>query len=244
MDEYIERAKQKKISEIGFSDHVTLRHVEGFSAHLSEQLMQTYIQDFLALKKRSELTIKIGAEMDFFPEKIESVREFIQKYPFDYVIGAVHFIGDWMVDSRSQIEEYKKRDMLQVYEKYFRLIQQLCACQLFDSIAHLDLIKIFRFKPKQDFSNILKETSEVIAKSNICVEINASGLRRPCAEMYPSERFLRMLHSYNVPIVFGSDAHEPNDVGRNSKEAVDLAKKVGYTQACIFNHREKSFVEI
>ncbi len=243
MEEYIGKAQGQSITEIGFSDHVTLHHVGVFQANLSEQFMQTCIQDFLVLKEKSELPIKLGAEIDFFPEKIENIREFIQRYPFDYAIGAVHFVGHWMVDSRSQIEEYKKRDMLQVYEEYFGLVQQLCACQLFDSIAHVDLIKIFGFKPRQDFSNILKETAEVIAKSNVCVEINASGLRRPCAEIYPSEQFLRILHSHDVPIVFGSDAHEPNDVGRNFKEAVDLAKKVGYAEACTFDHRAKNFVK-
>ncbi|MGF3522671.1 MAG: PHP-associated domain-containing protein, partial [Candidatus Bathyarchaeia archaeon] len=59
----------------------------------------------------------------------------------------------------------------------------------------------------------------------VCTEINTSGLRRPCHEIYPSEHFLKILHSHNVPIVFGSDAHELDDVGRNFGEAVKFAKK-------------------
>jgi histidinol-phosphatase (PHP family) len=88
------------------------------------------------------------------------------------------------------------------------------------------------------------ETAEAIAKSKICVEINTAGLRRPCAEIYPGEQFLKILRDYDVPIVFGSDAHKPEDLGRNFKEALLLAKKVGYNQACIFNQRKPTFIEI
>ncbi|MDH7477451.1 MAG: hypothetical protein QHH17_03610 [Candidatus Bathyarchaeota archaeon] len=83
-----------------------------------------------------------------------------------------------------------------------------------------------------------------MAKYNICAEINTSGLRRPCQQIYPSEQFLKTLHGCNVPIVFGSDAHEPDDVGRNFEEAIKLAKKAGYTQVCIFNQRRRDFVKI
>jgi histidinol-phosphatase (PHP family) len=78
----------------------------------------------------------------------------------------------------------------------------------------------------------------------MCAEINAKGLNRPCREIYPSEQFLKILHDHDVPIVFGSDAHEPNDLGRNLEEAVRLAKKVGYTEACRFSCREKELVKI
>lgn len=120
----------------------------------------------------------------------------------------------------------------------------MCNSRLFDVVAHLDLVKIFGFKPNCDFSDILTETAETIAKSNMCVEINTAGLRRPCAEIYPSEEFLKMLNDYDVPIVFGSDAHNPEDLGRNFKEALTIAKRSGYAYACVFRQRNKTLVKI
>jgi histidinol-phosphatase (PHP family) len=137
-----------------------------------------------------------------------------------------------------------RRDILQTYKEYFSLIVEMCKSRLFDIVAHLDLIKIFGFKPNCDLSNILTETAQAIANSKICVEINTAGLRRPCAEIYPNEKFMKILHDYDVPIVFGSDAHNPEDLGRNFQEALFLAKKVGYRQACVFNQRRRSFIEI
>lgn len=243
IEEYIKRAKENNIDEIGFSEHIILHNVDGFP-YMPIQLMPAYVRHFLYFKETSELPIKLGVEIDFAPCDIEKIKGFIQKYPFDYVIGAVHFIGDWPIDHPSQIQEYSKRDILQIYEEYFNLVKKLCECRLFDILAHPDLIKIFGFRPKGDFSNILYETAEIMAKSNICAEINTRGLRRPCSEIYPSEQFLKMLHNLGVPIVFGSDAHKPNDVGRNLADAVALAKKVGYTCAYIFNLRRRESVEI
>jgi len=243
MEEYIRKAKGRKLGEIGFSEHTKLHNIEGHP-FTPIKSMPTYLQHFLDLKATAELPLKLGAEVDFIPSFAQKIRDFIQKQPFDYVIGAVHFIDNWSVDSPSQINEYSKRDILKTYEEYFSLVKKMCESQLFDILAHPDLIKIFGFKPKTDFSYILIETAEVMAKFNVCAEINTSGLRRPCREIYPSEQFLKILYNHNVSIVFGSDAHEPDDVGRDFAEAVKLAKRVGYTQACVFECREREFVKI
>lgn len=243
MEEYVRKAKEKGLGEIGFSEHIIFHNIKGAPCMRIES-MPTYLQQLLSLKEKAELPLKLGVEMDFIPGDAEKIREFIRKYPFDYVIGAVHFIGGWSVDHPAQIHEYSKRDIFHVYEEYFSIVKTLCGHRLFDVLAHPDLIKIFGFKPKGDFSHMLIEVAEAMAKSNVCAEINTSGLRKPCNEIYPSEQFLKILCSYNVPIVFGSDAHQPEDVGRNFTEAVKLAKKAGYTRTSLFNHREREFLKI
>lgn len=86
------------------------------------------------------------------------------------------------------------------------------------------------------------ETAETSAESNMCMDINTRGLRKPCQEMVPNVRFLRILHQHSVSVIFGSDAHELGDVGRNFREAIRLARKVGYTHACTFDRRERTSV--
>jgi histidinol-phosphatase (PHP family) len=41
-----------------------------------------------------------------------------------------------------------------------------------------------------------------------------------------------------VPLTFGSDAHDPNDVGRDFDKAVDLAKSAGYSEYLIFKQKK------
>jgi histidinol-phosphatase (PHP family) len=243
MKEYLKKAEQKKIEEVGFSDHIFLQHLDGYSDFLVNA-MPAYVQDFLAFKKKAEIPVKLGVEVDFFPDIIEKMGAFIRKYPFDYVIGSVHVIGEWIIDEPSTKDEYSRRDPFQTYEEYFRLVREMCACRLFDVLGHPDLIKIFGTRPEEDLTQIYEDTAETIAGSEMCAEINAKGLNRPCREIYPGEQFLKILHDHDVPIVFGSDAHEPNDLGKNLEEAVRLAKKVGYADACRFRCREKELVKI
>jgi histidinol-phosphatase (PHP family) len=243
MEECVKEAKKRGIDEIGFSEHLLLQHPLCRSDPFI-QLLPVYVRDFLDFKEKSGIPVKLGVEVDFFPSEVERIKRLIQNYPFDYVIGSVHVIGNWVIDDPSETAEYSRRDALQVYEEYFNLVKRLVGCRLFDILAHPDLVKIFGTRPSNDFSPILVETAEIMEESNICAEINTRGLRRPCQEIYPSEEFLKILHRHGVPIVFGSDAHEPIDVGRDFEEAVKLAKKVGYAHTCIFDRRERMLTKI
>jgi len=46
-----------------------------------------------------------------------------------------------------------------------------------------------------------------------------------------------------VPITFGSDAHASNEVGLNFKEAIDLARSVGYSTCCRFTKLRREIVK-
>ncbi len=88
------------------------------------------------------------------------------------------------------------------------------------------------------------DVAEALAKADACSEINPKGLIRPCKEIYPSGQFLRILYTHGISVTFRFDAHEPNDLGKHLDEAVRLAKKVGYTHACIFDRQTKEFERI
>jgi len=238
MEECVEEARKRGIDEIGFSEHLLIKQPMCRSDPFIQSL-PVYVREFLDFKEKSEFPIKLGIEVDFFSDEVEKIRRLIKNYPFDYVIGSVHVIGNWVIDDPSEMVEYSRRDALQVYEEYFSLVRKSVQSGLFDILAHPDLVKIFGARPSKDYSRLLVETAEEMAESNVCAEINTRGIRRPCQEIYPSEQFLQILHKHDVPIVFGSDAHEPSDVGRHFEDAVKLARRVGYTHACIFDHRER-----
>jgi len=242
-EDYIREALKKGIAEIGFSEHIILHHVKDYP-YLPIKDMKRYVQRFIKLKENVGIQIKLGAEIDFCPEDKNKIRKFIQKYPFDYVIGAVHFLEDWIIDSPSQMHRYLRKDIDQIYEDYFSTVRKLAHSQLFDVLAHPDLIKIFGFKPRSDITSILEETAQALAKSNMCIEINANGLTKPCTEIYPSDHFLKILHTYEVPATLASDAHKPENVGKNLDKAITLLKRAGYTHICLFNQREKRKIKI
>jgi histidinol-phosphatase (PHP family) len=111
MQQFAKQVKRKGINEIGFSEHVRLRHPRGFPDFFV-QLMPTYVESFLKFKQKSELPVKLGVEIDFFSDQVEEIGEFVRKYPFDYVIGSIHVIGDGVIDDPSKVDEYLKRGYL------------------------------------------------------------------------------------------------------------------------------------
>jgi histidinol-phosphatase (PHP family) len=243
MNEYVTRAKQMGINEIGFSDHIDNKNL-AMKSSLINLILSDRFEDFQKIKPESEISIKLGVEIDFIPNKVEKIRKILNTYPFDYVIGSIHMIGRWGIDDPKQIKKHSQRDALEAYEQYFEMVRKMCSARLFDIVGHIDLIKIFGLRPNENISQIYEETAKDLAKSGLCVEINAKGLVRPCREIYPSLQFMRILHAHSVPITFGSDAHQPVDLGRNLDVAVRMGKEAGYVEACAFARRKRTFFKI
>jgi histidinol-phosphatase (PHP family) len=241
MAEYAKKAAQNKIDEIGFSDHVHV-HKEAWS--MSSANLSKYMDSIRRLRKTAQISVKAGLEVDFVPETTRSLMPTINQYDFDYLMGSVHYIGNWLVDSEREIEEWKRRDVDQVYRQYFHLVQDMVEKRLFDIVGHLDLVKKFNFRPKNDLNDLMLQTVQTIRQSGMCIEVNAGGLRKPCHEIFPSEKLLKMCFENGVPITLGSDAHSPNDVGAGLEEAVKLARKIGYDEVTRFTDRKRDFVQL
>jgi histidinol-phosphatase (PHP family) len=74
--------------------------------------------------------------------------------------------------------------------------------------------------------------------------VNTAGLRKECKEIYPSREILKLAFQKGVPITFGSDAHAPEEVGMNFREAVELARSVGYTECLRFVRRKRGIFNL
>lgn len=112
----------------------------------------------------------------------------------------------------------------------------------FDIAGHLDLIKVFKFLPTKDIRSLAKNAMKAIKQSNMTVEINPAGLRKPIAEQYPSMELLQMCFELEIPITFGSDAHKLEQIGYEYFSVSELAKKIGYEKCAIFKNRDRQLV--
>ena len=67
--------------------------------------------------------------------------EYLARYPFDFLVGSVHWIGGWGYDRRGVEYEYDRRGTRRAYEDYFALELALAASGIVDILAHVDAIK-------------------------------------------------------------------------------------------------------
>ena len=238
--QYAEHAVKVGLKEIGFSDHAPL--VSHFDPKITMNLEQLplYYEMIGDIKDRfvNKLTVKIGIEADFLPGFEVETKKILKSYPFDFVIGSVHFIRRWGFDDPAERQAWTNQDVNQVYRDYYALLRQSAKSKMFDVMAHVDLVKKFGSKPSEDMTDEVKKTAKAFKEAGIAVEINTSGLRKPCKEIYPSLWNLKIYCQAGVPLTFGSDAHIPEDVGRDFDKGVALAEAVGYKQYVIFKKRK------
>jgi len=234
-------AIEKGLEEIGFSDHVCLKPVNWAMQEVDLPVMTRQISD-IQEKYGHVINIRYGIELDFFPGKEDQLYRIVNSLPLDYVIGSVHFLGEWNFDGDESF--YGKWSNDELYEMYFRLIQKAVQSGLFDTVGHIDLIKKFGIYPETDQRKLYVETAEIIRESGMTVELNTAGLDKPCAEFYPGQQLLEILHSHEVPVTLSSDAHHPRQIARHYQQATGLLKKTGYHQIVRYNNRKKSWLKI
>ena len=244
MEEYVQNAIASGIKEMGFSDHLPMVTERDNELAMSIDELPLYVETVLDLNQMyGEIDIKLGIEADYFPGLEKKCSDVIDKFPFDYVIGSVHFIKKWGFDNINQIDQWDKKDINQVYRDYYALLRKSARSGLFDIIGHSDLVKKFGQKPSADLTDEIEQTAQVFAENGLACEINTSGLRRPVSELYPSLKVLEIYKNYNIPIIFGSDAHHPNDVARDFDAAYQIAATVGYFEESRFSRRKRTTVK-
>jgi histidinol-phosphatase (PHP family) len=239
MQSYVEKAIELGIDIYGFSEHAPM----DFDSHyrLKFEEMDDYVTDVLNLKKKYKNNIKIllGYEVDYLKGHMD---ERILKSEVDYLIGSIHFLGEWGFDNPEFSDKYKNREIDQIWKEYFDNIEAMAKTGYFDIVGHFDLIKIFNFMPKKDIRLIAQNALKSIKKSNMVIELNTAGLRKPTKEIYPSPLLLEMAYELDISITFSSDAHAIGQIGFKYDEAVKLAKKIGYSKAVTFEQREQQLI--
>jgi histidinol-phosphatase (PHP family) len=240
MREYVLKAIEQNIDVFGFSEHAPME----FDKHyrLPFEKKELYEREVLALKKEfeKEINVVLAYEVDFMQNGL--MMDAILNANVDYLIGSVHFIDQWGFDNPEFIGEYKNRDINTIWEDYFDAIEAMAKSQKFNIVGHLDLIKVFKYLPTKDIRLLAKKAIAAIKASNMVVEINASGLRKPIAEQYPSQLLLEACFEASIPITFGSDAHKVQDIGFAYESCTQLAKEIGFTKCALFENKEYALV--
>jgi len=247
VEEYILRAIKLGFDEVGCSDHAPLpgnydeRHRMTLEEYYS---LYAPAVSSLAERYRDRIRIKRGIECDYLEWATDWTAKFVRENDFDFVIGSVHFVGPLGEEKPLFGREYGEAELESLYEGYFQAILDSATSGLFDVVAHLDLIKKFGSFSSKRVDELVGEAMNRIKRSDLCIEINTSGLRRPEKDTYPGEKILALVRELHVPLTLGSDAHKPEDVGEGFERAVDLVETYGGGRIAVFDKRQRSEVKV
>lgn len=238
-EKYAAQAVKAGLKEIGFSDHApfVVNPLPGITMKMEELPRYHQMIEDVRARFKGQLKIHIGIEADFVPGYEKQTKAILDAYPYDYVIGSVHFIKDWGFDNPEEREKWSDHDVNAVYRDYFELLRASASTGFYNIIAHPDLVKKFGNRATDDMTAEIEETAKIFKKTGVAVEINTSGRRKTVGEMYPALKDLTIYRKAGVPLTFGSDAHKPEEVACDFDKAVDLAKKAGYKEYVMFKKR-------
>ncbi len=244
--EFAARALALGLPEIGFSDHAPMPQDNFDDWRMNAAELDSYIAKVEAARRAHPgLIIRLGLEVDFIPGYEGWIRQLAGRYPWDYFIGSVHYLSPgWAIDNPQKLSEWRQHDPFEVWTGYFERLAAAARSGLFEIIGHADLCKKFCFYPKQDCRPLFTMFLEAAAQHDVTIELNTAGLRKDCAEIYPSSQILQIASRLQVPITFGSDAHAPEEVGMDLAQAIAQARKAGYTEYCQFHQRHRKKINL
>jgi histidinol-phosphatase (PHP family) len=74
--------------------------------------------------------------------------------------------------------------------------------------------------------------------NGVCIEVSSAGLHKPHGKLYPNRDLLAAAHERGMPITLASDAHVPQNVGRDLDRAIEHARAAGYETVTVFDQRQ------
>ncbi|HSL93674.1 MAG TPA: PHP domain-containing protein [Bacillota bacterium] len=225
--EFLLTARQRGIAEVGFADHDY--YAKDFD-----------LQSLLAAGALvPEVRVRLGIEIDFQLSGAGEARRPESAFTLDFVIGSVHVVDGFVFDMPTSLPGYSNWDIDELYVRYYETLAMAAESRRFDIIGHTDVIKVFGFRPRGSALMYAERALRSIKASGVAVEINTNGRYKPVGEFYPAKDILERCFEMDIPITLSSDAHAPEDVGRDVAEAAQMAYAAGYRRVATFDNRKR-----
>ncbi len=257
--EYCGKAVAAGVTEIALTEHLfrfvqTDRLLHGFWDDLPGEALRpgmaaywdhharvdldSYVEVVEAVKAEG-LPVVLGMEVDYYEGRMDEVADLLDGYPFDVLLGSVHWLGAWrfdVLDDAGVMAEWDVRAVDDVWEAYTRAMEELAASGACDVFAHPDLVKVAGRVPAVP-DEFYDRMAEAAAASGMAAEVSSAGWRKPVGEEYPAPPLLRRFVERGVPLTTASDAHDLPDVADRTADLRDLLEAAGVGSLQAFRGR-------
>ena len=263
---YCERAGEAGVTEIALTEHL-FRFVQadtalgGFweddqnpalrpnmEAYWNEHAtadLDIYVEAVLAAKAAG-LPVVLGLEVDHYAGRMDKVAALLEGYPFDVLLGSVHWLGAWGFDRYEDPvmeAEWDVRAIDDVWDSYTECLEELAASGACDVLAHPDLCKITGRMPLVP-DEFYDRMAEAAAASGMAAEVSSAGWRKPVGEAYPAPALLQRFGARGVPVTTASDAHGLTHVADRVDDLGDLLTAAGYDSLTAYRSRVPRAVDL
>lgn len=263
---YVHEASEKGVVEIALTEHLfRFRQADavlrGFwksdsNVQLAREMESYWNRHALAdldqyveavqEAKAAGLPVILGLEVDYYPDQMDIVADLLKGYPFDVLLGSVHWLGAWGfddIDSDLVMAEWEIRDIEGVWDHYTTSLEELAQTKVCDVLAHPDLVKICGRFPRvpEEFYDRMAEAAK---STQMSAELSSAGWRKPIGEQYPARYLLKKFVDAKVGLTTASDAHRQDDVASNMTRLRELLDDVGCHELTGYHDRKAHSIKL
>ena len=200
--------------------------------------LDVYVECVLQAKAAG-LPVVLGLEVDYYRDRMDDVARLLAGYPFDVLLGSVHWTGTWRFDDLADdvsMAQWTTRPVEAAWDDYVLALEELAASGTCDVLAHPDLIKITGRRPAapEEFWDRIAEAART---SGMAAEVSSAGWRKPVGEAYPAPALLTRFAARGVPFTTASDAHGLPDVADRVGELAGLLDDAGVDRLRTYRKR-------
>ena len=214
--EYILEAIKAGVSVLGFSDHAPFPDHD-FGLRMPYGELQDYITaiDRLTQEYISDIILYKGLEIEYMPKYQSYYEELLVKEKLDYLLLGEHFY----LDAHGELHNIYFARSTEDYLDYARAVGAAVETGCFRIVAHPDIFTLGKFPWDRNCDRASELIIDAAVRTGVILEFNANGLRRGIHDypdgprlMYPHQKFWEKAAKAGVPVVIGSDCHEPAQV--------------------------------
>ena len=190
--------------------------------------------------KAAGLPVVLGLEVDHYPGRMDEVATLLEGYPFDVLLGSVHWLGAWGFDHFDDAvvaAEWGARTTDSVWSAYTDAVEELATSGVCDVLAHPDLCKVTGRVPAVPDEHY-DRLADAVAAGGLAAEVSSAGWRKPVAEAYPAPPLLERFRARGVPVTTASDAHRSSEVGYRFDDLAQLLAASGYDSLTAYSSRQ------
>lgn len=236
MEEYVLSGIEKGLKEIVFLEHMEAGIHYFEKTWLTEHDFDTYFSEGKRLQKtfQNDIRVSLGVEVGYNPNHKEELLERLAKRQWDRVGISYHFMAVPKKDhinlvSRKQqnISIIESMGCESVLKNYFTTLTEAVEFLPGTVLCHLDAA--LRFQPDVTINRghlrQIRKLLEAVKRKGMALEVNTSGFN--IREIpFPAPFIIKEALELRIPLLPGSDAHRPEDVGRYFGLLADYIKTV------------------
>jgi len=231
MEEYVLSAVDRGLSCITFLEHLECGIIYSHRTWLERKHFREYFRQGKQLQKLygERITVRLGVEAGYNPAAVDQLRDMLSSFPFEHIGLSYHyyFNGNRHLNMVSRRPENVKALVAagteHVLTEYFSGLIQACSELPCDKICHLDAV--LRHVPGISLTkhhyNQITQLLTVMMKKDMGLEVNTAGITLR-SHPYPAKNIVRQAQGLGIPLVAGSDAHRPDQVGRHFVQLAGL----------------------